>query len=369
MDEKKVGDILDKEIKRLEKTALTSTDPCVVAQFIAFSDKRVRELFSLKLREGYRFRGVRSLNTISSTPDHKRVFVEFDASEDTFCLVPPSFLAIVSMDARTLVGEPVDNYCLKPGETYIPYTQAQGLWPWTQVSSPSFEATYSRSLNEIPYGYQRLLNEMPMGYSRFNELPIGYSRLHELQMMQPRMHEMHMGGYPRMHEMQMGYPRTQQLPIDFPRSQEFSRINEESRFANFRETGNFFPRPMTEVDRLWTPEARILPVTPGTVRLTAAIAVPNSCYIEGRAQLGVPQDHQILPEQIGVILPIEYTDQPICMQYIKHLSYDVTFDINEAKTGVVIFSVLHNRVVGYSYCDLPQFIRQQQQSRQQLLIR
>jgi hypothetical protein len=348
MDEKKVGDILDKEIKRLEKTALTSTDACVVAQYIAFSDKRVRDLFSLKLKEGYRFRGVRSLNTISSTPDHKRVFVEFDSGEDTFCLVPPSFLAIVSMDAHTLVGEPVDNYCLKPGETYIPYSQTQGLWPWTQVSSPGFEATYSRSFTEVPYGYQRMLTELPLGYPRMQELPIGYSRMHEMQM-----------GYPRMQ---------QQLPIEFSRLQELSRINEEARFANFRETGNFFPRPLTEVDRLWTPEARILPVTPGTVRLTAAIAVPNSCYIEGRAQLGVPQDHQILPEQIGVILPIEYTDQPICMQYIKHLSYDVTFDINEAKTGVVIFSVLHNRVVGYAYCDLPQFIRMQQQSRQQQLM-
>lgn len=327
MDEKKVVEILSKELKKLERSALTSTDPCVVAQHIAFSDKRVADLLTQKLKDGYRFRSIQCLTGGYSIPEYRRVFVELDCGEDTFCLVPPSFLAIVNMEAKCLVGDPVDHYSPRPGEYFYSdyrdtYAYPQQQLMWQQQLPANFQqhiptaATYSRSLMESSIdGRTSGINRMPE--SRFREAALG-----------------------------MGVG----TGMGFGPSMGFGR-------------------QLSETDRIWTPEARILPLTPGTVRLTAAVAVPNSCYIEGRPQIGVPQDHQILPEQIGVILPIEYTDQPYCMQYIKHLAYDVTFDINEAKTGVVIFSVLGNRVVGYAYCDLPQFIRMQNQSRQQLLTR
>lgn len=345
MDEKKVVEILSKELKKLERSALTSTDPNVVAQHIAFSDKRVSELLTQKLKDGYRFRSIQCLTGGYSIPEYRRVFVDLDCGEDTFCLVTPSFLAIVNMEAKCLVGDPIDHYSLKLGEyfctnhgdAYAYQQQQQLMWQqqmpaWQQQQLPmplsmpqqlpiNFQqqqfptsATYSRSLMEAPVSFNR------MPESRFREAALG-----------------------------MGIGTGMGFGPSFG--------------------PNIFGRQVNETDRIWTPEARILPLTPGSVRLTAAVAVPNSCYIEGRPQIGVPQDHQILPEQIGVILPIEYTDQPYCMQYIKHLAYDVTFDINEAKTGVVIFSVLGNRVVGYAYCDLPQFIRMQNQSRQQLLTR
>jgi hypothetical protein len=328
MDEKKVVEILSKELKKLERSALTSTDPCVVAQHIAFSDKRVSDLLTQKLKDGYRFRSIQCLSGGYSIPEYRRVFVELDCGEDTFCLVTPSFLAIVNMEAKSLVGDPIDHYSLKPGEFFY-----QG-----------YGDTYT-------YQQQQQLQQQLMWQQ---QLPMWQQ--HQLHQQMP---------------MQMNLP--QQMPINFqqqfPTTATYSRALMEAPIGFNRMPEPRFRETTMSTDRIWTPEARILPLTPGTVRLTAAVAVPNSCYIEGRAQIGVPQDHQILPEQIGIILPIDYTDQPYCMQYIKHLAYDVTFDINEAKTGVVLFSVLGNRVVGYAYCDLPQFIRMQNQQRQQLLTR
>lgn len=108
MDEKKTRELLDKEITKLKEVSVTSTNDCIVAQYIAISDKSVQEKFLHKISEGYIFKGIRCLSGIS-IPETRRVEFLFDCPSGVFCFIPPSFLVIVNMITKT-VEKIVDPY-------------------------------------------------------------------------------------------------------------------------------------------------------------------------------------------------------------------------------------------------------------------
>jgi hypothetical protein len=95
------------EIDRLRLLAASSTNPCLVTQYIAFSNHDVQELFVKKTAAGDRFK---TCTCLPSAPDCQQyVLFEFDCPEGLIRLVKPSFLAVVDMPKRE-VAKVIDPY-------------------------------------------------------------------------------------------------------------------------------------------------------------------------------------------------------------------------------------------------------------------
>lgn len=101
--------ILQQELDRLRLLAATSLDACTVAKYIALSDERVRDL--LLQKQSYVFRGIQCRNRIG-IPELIDVVFEFDCPIGQFCIVDPSFAAVVNLAHRNVVAI-VDPY-LRP---------------------------------------------------------------------------------------------------------------------------------------------------------------------------------------------------------------------------------------------------------------
>jgi hypothetical protein len=99
--------LLDEQVKLLEQAAPFSIDPCVVAKLIAIKDSTVRDKLVDRLSKPqvYEPRGVECLE-----PDilfNQRVLFRFVCRPPVFCLVDPSFLAIVNLTThRVEVQDP-----------------------------------------------------------------------------------------------------------------------------------------------------------------------------------------------------------------------------------------------------------------------
>ena len=99
---------LDVEIDKLKNLASKSINPCLVAQYIAITDSRVRQLFLQKIVQGNLFRGIKCLNQIG-IPEIRQVLFQFDCPPGIFCLVNPSFLVIVNIVSQN-VEQIIDPY-------------------------------------------------------------------------------------------------------------------------------------------------------------------------------------------------------------------------------------------------------------------
>jgi hypothetical protein len=328
MDKKAVRELLVKEIEKLEKLCLTSTDACMVAKYIAIKDSKVQNLIETKIAEGYHFKEVRCLKTTAQT-ENMRVYFEFTCLEETaICLVPPSFLVLVNLETRAVVGEPRDHYTLKPYE--ILTTAATGLYnqfqpmaqlpvfgefaPYTQTSyQPNFFPNYQP-------GYQ------PNWQATF---PGAFQTSFQTGMMPMAQ------AFPQMQP--MTFPRAMQAMIDAPRLMEMPFQGEEQNLP------------------MWTPQARIIRTSPTSLRLIARILVPNSSYVAGVPYPGVPKDHEhiLLPEQRGIILPIEHNRTPVSLPCVTNLGYELPFEATEAQTNIVVFATLDDKVIGYATILVP----------------
>lgn len=92
----------EEQISQLTEIAARSSDVCLTAQVIAFSDATAREKFIAKLNSGYKFVGAHCLNEFGA-PERARVVFDFDCAPGTFCLIRPSFLVVVHLVEKRVV--------------------------------------------------------------------------------------------------------------------------------------------------------------------------------------------------------------------------------------------------------------------------
>lgn len=101
-------DMLLAQKDKLIQKALYSVNPCTIATAIALSDEQVIEKFIEKVNAGDVFKGHRCLN---HTTDWEKVYVyfDFDCPPGVFCIVKPSFAAVVNLVSRKVeVIDPFD---------------------------------------------------------------------------------------------------------------------------------------------------------------------------------------------------------------------------------------------------------------------
>ncbi|MGY8769702.1 MAG: hypothetical protein ACKVH8_14890 [Pirellulales bacterium] len=98
----------DKQLSLLKEVAVTSVDTCILSQFIALSDARVRDKILEKSAAGFPFRGIYCLRGMG-IPENKQVVFDFMCPPGTFCLIPPAFMVDVNFVDR-FVGSIVDPF-------------------------------------------------------------------------------------------------------------------------------------------------------------------------------------------------------------------------------------------------------------------
>ena len=86
---------INSQLETLKDCAAKSVNPCLISQYIAFSDEKVRKVLWEKLKIGYVFRGISCLDRIG-IPEYQYVHFSFDCIPDTYCLINPSFVVIVN---------------------------------------------------------------------------------------------------------------------------------------------------------------------------------------------------------------------------------------------------------------------------------
>ncbi len=102
---KKLKQRLRTKYKNLVKPQLI-TDICTVAKLIAVKDSNVQEKLVHKLVEGNLYRDT-NCSKRPSIPELVSVIFHFDCAEGVFCLVPPTFAAVVNMITREVkVSDP-----------------------------------------------------------------------------------------------------------------------------------------------------------------------------------------------------------------------------------------------------------------------
>ncbi|ACK96268.1 hypothetical protein CN498_20560 [Bacillus thuringiensis] len=98
---------LNEQIEKLKEVANYSTDPCIVATSIAVSSQKVIDLILKKLNHGDIYRGH---HCSKHTTNWELVYVifDFDCPPGVFCLIRPSFAAVVNMVTHSV--EIIDPY-------------------------------------------------------------------------------------------------------------------------------------------------------------------------------------------------------------------------------------------------------------------
>ena len=97
------------QLEELKEYASKSVNPCLISQYIAFSDEKVRDVLWEKLKTGYVFRGISCLDRIG-IPEYQYVQFSFDCIPDTYCLINPSFVVIINFVDGHVVSI-LDPYC------------------------------------------------------------------------------------------------------------------------------------------------------------------------------------------------------------------------------------------------------------------
>ena len=89
--------------------------------------------------------------------------------------------------------------------------------------------------------------------------------------------------------------------------------------------------------------------------LHSVTLAPNSCFMAGRAEFGVPPNYRLIREAVGVLLHIRYTNLPICLQVItpvKHQFCNVKLGGDSGKTSFIAFAMMGGRVIGNSIVSI-----------------
>jgi|GEM_PF-5642427 len=102
MKKEELMSLLDSQISQLAKIATTSIDPCLIAQYIAISDQRVKDKVAEKLSNDYVFKGAYCKSSEVSIPEQISVIFEFDCPSSVFCLIPGTFLVIVDLPSSSV---------------------------------------------------------------------------------------------------------------------------------------------------------------------------------------------------------------------------------------------------------------------------
>ena len=97
------------QLEELKACAAKSANPCLIAQYTALSDPKVRQVFFQKIKQGYVFKGISCLNKIG-IPENRYVYFSFDCQPGTFCLINPSFVVVVNF---------VDGYVVSILDPYL----------------------------------------------------------------------------------------------------------------------------------------------------------------------------------------------------------------------------------------------------------
>ena len=118
------------QLEELKASAAKSVNPCLTAQYIALSDKDVREVFFRKIKQGYVFKGISCLNKIG-IPENKYVYFGFDCQPGTFCLIDPSFVVVVNF---------VDGYVVSILDPYLGFEEEASSEVQLTPSTPSSES-------------------------------------------------------------------------------------------------------------------------------------------------------------------------------------------------------------------------------------
>lgn len=91
-----------------------------------------------------------------------------------------------------------------------------------------------------------------------------------------------------------------------------------------------------------------------TYTMDAMVVVPNGCYSEAGARLGVPGGMVVTPETEGVILTIVKHDGP-CTQGLKVLSFSLPrIPLTIGKSILTAFAVIDDKSVGTTSAQIPQ---------------
>ncbi|HFK1756490.1 TPA: hypothetical protein ACGXQC_000856 [Bacillus cereus] len=98
---------LNEQIEKFKEVANYSIDPCIVATSIAVSNQKVRDVILKKLDHGDIYRGH---HCSKHTTNWELIYVifDFDCPPGVFCLVRPSFAAVVNMVTHSV--EIIDPY-------------------------------------------------------------------------------------------------------------------------------------------------------------------------------------------------------------------------------------------------------------------
>lgn len=319
MDEKKAREVLDREIARLKDVALTSSSTCMTSLVLAISDKAVQETFLKKVAEGYVFKAIKCQTGIG-IPEYRRVEFQFECPPGMFCLIPPSFLVIVDIVAKTVV-KIVDPYMgIDPGFGR----------PETMTISGSGMAGWGHSATAMGHGDMRTtdsLQAMGDGYFPWNRQ--GFTMIDEF-FPWARRPQLMGDGY-------IGWGRPVATMGDghvgWGRQTGEGSIGWTSSMPN--------PEHFVEVRNL-----NVQIIGQGQAILTAEIRVPNGCYHMGQAVLQPPADIMTVPEQLGATVPVLFTNQPVCTKQIQTFQYQLPFTFNEAQTSINAFVTVNGKVIG-----------------------
>jgi hypothetical protein len=96
------GDQYDDEFDRFGKLSAQTKNACLIAQFTALKDSKVRKLFLERLQSGNLYRGSHCLSGIGISKQ-KKVFFDFDCPPEKICFVRPSFLVVVDFIRRKVL--------------------------------------------------------------------------------------------------------------------------------------------------------------------------------------------------------------------------------------------------------------------------
>jgi hypothetical protein len=103
-------DQLQTKIRSLREASAMSTDPCLTAQVIAFSNEKVCKTFLDKFNNAeFLSKGIECMDRGTSA-ETKSVVFKFEPKPGAFFLVPPTFAAVVNM---------VDRYCVTIVDPFI----------------------------------------------------------------------------------------------------------------------------------------------------------------------------------------------------------------------------------------------------------
>lgn len=90
-----------KQLSMLKDVASQTVDACLVAKAIAMNNSEVQDLFFKKIEEKYIYKDVYCIDT-NNNSDRVNVVFSFDCAPDEFCLIPPSFLAVIHLIYRNV---------------------------------------------------------------------------------------------------------------------------------------------------------------------------------------------------------------------------------------------------------------------------